>query len=63
MARPGNKPSLAPETVRAVRRLYLELRASGRVPEWKVLAKQLGVRSPAALRSAARHRSYLWVQP
>lgn len=58
---PGNKPSMTPDTVRAARRLVQELKAAGQVPRWKVLARQLGVKSGDALRAAIRGDSYRWV--
>lgn len=59
---PGNKPSLPAEIVREVRRIVSSIRADGRVPHWKRIAKQLGVRSPAVLRSIDRGDSYRWVE-
>jgi hypothetical protein len=58
---PGNKPSLEADTVRAARRLAREIRERGGVPHWKLLARQLGVASPDALRAAVRGEAYRWV--
>lgn len=57
----GNKPSLTADIVREVRRIVSDIRAAGRVPHWKKIARQLGVRSPSVLRSIDRGDSYRWV--
>jgi hypothetical protein len=62
MARAGRKPSIDEAKVREARRIYAAIRSEGRPVRWKILARQLGVRSCQALRYATTGRTYGWVE-